>query len=352
MDAMELLGRPLFGRRKGEVCEPVRGSRVLVTGAGGSIGREVVAQLLISEPAELILTDLSECNLYEVDMRVKATSKVPGRSLLMDVRDHVAVSKVFSEFAPEVVFHCAALKHVPLLEDEFNLIEAIRTNVFGTQHVLYEAKAVRTKHVVLLSTDKAVNPISRMGETKKLAERIARMMSKGQPVISVIRFGNVLGSSGSVVPLFEDQITHGGPVTVTDPWAARYFMSVREAVELMLHVLGHAADKKSSGLYMLDMGEPVKIMDLAKKMIQMRGLRPGVDIEICVIGLRPGDKLEEQLYDPDTEKVERLEERILQIVPTDPDPYAYWMARVDELQEAVRMRAMREIQACLLASIT
>lgn len=269
---------------------------VMVTGAGGSIGTELVKAIIItSAPSHLVLIDLCEHNLYQVQRAVLDTKiDINVTYLLADIRHRYMIECVFDEYRPDVVFHAAALKHVPMLETPHNTLEAIRTNVLGTKN-LVDMAVKRASEFVLVSTDKAVNPVSMMGSTKTFAEGYVREAAKGKIGFraSIVRFGNVLGSSGSVVPLFKKQIEAGGPVTVTDPEIVRYFMSIEEAVHLVLRaaMLSSTESNYEAHTYILDMGEPVKIDDLARDMIQ----KSGKDIHIEYIGLREGEKLYEEL---------------------------------------------------------
>ncbi|MCO5157844.1 MAG: SDR family NAD(P)-dependent oxidoreductase [Aquamicrobium sp.] len=292
-----LLPRPQISR-DGPFYESVRGKRVLVTGAGGSIGSELVLQAAGSRPDLLVMADISELNLYEIDSTVRQGAPDQKKhAAILDVRDRVAVEKLMHDFEVDVVLHAAALKHVPLLENDHNLIEAVMTNVVGTANVSLAAVG-RGADMVLVSTDKAVYPLSTMGKTKRVAELFTRSLAAhiGTSHLSQVRFGNVIGSSGSVVPLFRRQIAQGGPVTVTHREMTRYMMSIREAVGLVLSSadLQHRSGE-GYGLHILDMGGPVKIVDLARQLIMLAGRTPGVDIKIEYTGLRPGEKLHEML---------------------------------------------------------
>jgi O-antigen biosynthesis protein WbqV len=286
--------------------EPVRalvaGRRVLVTGAGGSIGSELARQIAASGPAQLTLLDAAEANLFHIDRELgEAWPQLPRRDVLCDVRDAARLDLVFAAERPEIIFHAAALKHVTLVEN--HPCEGVRTNVLGSRNVAAAAKACGAAHLALISTDKAVAPASVMGATKRVAEAVVRQFAAGEgPAatrVSVVRFGNVLGSAGSVVPIFQHQIARGGPVTLTDPRVERYFMTIPEAVQLVLRAVAlSAADPAPpTGVLTLEMGEPVKIIDLARRMIELQGLVPERDIEIRITGLRPGEKLTEALVD-------------------------------------------------------
>jgi len=266
----------------------IRGRRVLVTGAGGSIGSEIVRQLLAFEPAHVWALDRDETLLHEASLHWDG----PTTNILCDVRDPVKLLRSMERIEPELVFHAAALKHVPMLESEPE--EAVLTNVAGTRNVIEAGSRVGMRHFILISTDKAVNPTSVMGASKRLAELMTQAGNERRDgcVYTAVRFGNVLGSRGSVVPTFVEQIKLGGPVTVTDAAMTRYFMTVDEAVQLVLHA---AALSAGSEVFLLDMGEPVRIVDLARRMIRLGGLRPERDIEIAYTGRRPGEKLTETL---------------------------------------------------------
>lgn len=283
------------------VRELIRGKRVMVTGAGGSIGSELCRQVLQCRPAELILVGHGENTVFDIQNELlKAQGQMlfqpeetPAviRAVIADIRFARRVANVFQRHQPEIVFHAAAHKHVPLMED--NPTEAISNNILGTRNLLHAALARDTTHFVMISTDKVVNPTSLMGASKRVAEMLVLRAARqsGRNFVAV-RFGNVLGSRGSVVPIFKQQIADGGPVTVSHPDMTRYFMTIPEAVQLVLQasVLGHGSE-----IFMLDMGEPVKIVDLARDLIALSGLEVGRDIEIVFTGVRPGEKLFEEL---------------------------------------------------------
>ncbi|MGX9966498.1 polysaccharide biosynthesis protein [Roseomonas sp. F4] len=305
----DLLDRPQVPLDREGMARLVQGKRVLVTGAGGTIGGELARQVAALGPASLTLLDHGEYVLYEIDLELRERHPaVPRRAVLADVRDAERIGRLFAEIKPELVFHAAALKHVPMVEND--PMEGLLTNAAGTRVVADAARASGCSLMVFISTDKAVNPTSVMGASKRLAEmycqaldRTARASGTGMRLVTV-RFGNVLGSTGSVVPLFRRQLERGGPLTVTHPDMRRYFMTVREAVGLVLQasVVG-ATDRadqpkelREGGIFVLDMGEPVKIVDLARRMIRLAGLRPEEDVEIRFTGLRPGEKLFEELF--------------------------------------------------------
>lgn len=294
----DILGRPQAVLDRPAMRAFVAGKRVLITGAGGSIGSELVRQVAAFEPAELVLFDISEYQLYLIDQELgDSAPKLTRHAVLGDVRDSSHLAHVFSRYTPEVVFHAAAIKHVPLSEQ--NPEQAVLTNILGSKNVADACVAHHVATMVQISTDKAVNPLSVMGATKRAAEIYGQMLAQdGAPTRFVtVRFGNVLNSAGSVVPLFQKQIARGGPVTVTHKDMVRYFMSIAEAVQLVLQaaVLGVNCDDRAP-IYVLDMGEPVRIEELACQMIRLAGLVPYDDIPIQFTGLRPGEKLFEELF--------------------------------------------------------
>ena len=342
----DLLGRPQAVLDHEGMARLIRGRRVLVTGAGGTIGAELAHQVAAFSPSRLIVLDNSEYALYQIDLelceRFPQLGQVP---LLRDVRDRAQVDAVIAAERPEIVFHAAALKHVSMVEA--NPIEGVLTNVIGSRNVAEAARAFGVSVVVMVSTDKAVNPTSVMGATKRLAESFcqaidlheARQAVPGTRYVTV-RFGNVLGSTGSVVPLFARQLAAGGPLTVTHPEVARFFMTVREAVELVLQAaaLPPAPETADRGkIFVLDMGEPVKIVDLARQMIRLAGLRPERDIEIEFTALRPGEKLHEELFHRAEPLVPTRNPAIRLAAPRTAD-YAVLARSIDELEEHARAR--------------
>ncbi|MBR0674316.1 polysaccharide biosynthesis protein, partial [Neoroseomonas soli] len=305
----DLLDRPQVPLDREGMARLVQARRVLVTGAGGTIGGELARQVAALGPASLTLLDHGEYVLYEIDLELREKHpEVVRRAVLADVRDEARIRRLFEEIKPELVFHAAALKHVPMVEND--PLEGLLTNALGTRIVADAARAVGTTAMVFISTDKAVNPTSVMGASKRLAEMYCQAFDRearhGQGTMRCItvRFGNVLGSTGSVVPLFRRQLERGGPLTVTHPDMRRYFMTVREAVGLVLQasVVGTTDPENmppelaDGGIFVLDMGAPVKIVDLARRMIRLAGLRPDEDVEIRFTGLRPGEKLFEELF--------------------------------------------------------
>lgn len=297
----DLLGRPEVKRDVDGVARLIKDKVVLATGAGGSIGSELCRQIAAFGPRRMIITDSSEFHIYLLDRGLREVfPKLDIVTRIVNVREAERVSAVFAECRPDVVFHAAALKHVPLVEE--NPLEGIKTNVLGTRNVADAALEYGVSTFVMISTDKAVNPTSIMGATKRAAEAYCQALDVISPktTFKTVRFGNVLASNGSVVPRFQRQINTGGPVTVTHPHIVRYFMTIPEAVRLVLHASADALANQSrrGKIMVLNMGKPVRIVDLAERMIQLAGLRPRIDIDIKFTGLRPGEKLFEELFDP------------------------------------------------------
>ncbi len=292
----DILGRDEISLDKKSIKKFISGKRVLVTGGGGSIGSELVRQCLKFNPAILLILDISELNLFEIDREVNnGNSEVLFKPLLYDIRDSQNLEKVFSEFKPQIVFHAAAYKHVPMQEN-FPL-EAIKTNILGTANLSDLSIKYNVEKFVLVSTDKAVRPTNVMGATKRISELIVQKKSKdsSKTEFVAVRFGNVLGSSGSVIPIFQEQIRKGGPVTVTDPDMERFFMSIPEASQLILQTCSLGAGGE---IFILDMGNPVKIINVAKELIKLSGYDLD-EINIKIIGKRPGEKKIEELAHPD-----------------------------------------------------
>ena len=285
----------------------LEGATVLVTGAGGSIGSELCRQIARFHPEQLILLGHGENSIYLIDQELSRIAPALNKKIVIaDVRDRPKIRRLFSQFRPDVVFHSAAHKHVPLMED--NVDEAVTNNILGTRNVVYAALEVGVGRFVLISTDKAVRPTSVMGATKRVAEMIVQEAARrsGHPYVAV-RFGNVLGSRGSVVPLFREQIASGGPITITHPEMTRYFMTIPEAVQLVIQAASLAEPEQ---VYTLDMGEPVRIVDLAKDLVELSGLKLGQDIEIEYTGLRPGEKLHEALFTDEEQRAVTQYEKI------------------------------------------
>ena len=296
----DILGRQQIQLNHNAIQQMIEGKKILVTGAGGSIGAELVRQVVAMHPARLVLVENGEYNLYAIDRELGHLG-TEHEAILCDVRNRTRIEEVIATFKPDVVFHAAALKHVPMVEA--NPLEGLETNVIGTQNVADACLNNDVKTMVLISTDKAINPPNIMGASKRLAEIYCQSLDihhnkKGTRFVTV-RFGNVLGSTGSVVPLFKKQLEQGGPLTVTHPEITRYFMSIREAVELVLQSATMEMTDKTGHLgqiYVLEMGDPVRIVDLAKDMIRLGGFQPDRDIQIEFTGLRAGEKLYEELF--------------------------------------------------------
>ena len=294
----DLLGRGEIHLDQSEISSYLQDQVVVVTGAGGSIGSELCRQIVKFQPRKLVMIDINENSLYMLEQEFKRhiehgqmSQNIEMKSLIASIRDKKAIDEIFSRYHPDVVYHAAAHKHVPLMETR--PMEAIKNNVFGTNNVIHSCIEHRVKRFIMISTDKAVNPTNVMGATKRMTEMILQANGhNGVTKMAAVRFGNVLGSNGSVIPIFKAQIAEGGPVTLTSKEIIRYFMTIPEAAQLVLQA-GYYADQ--GDIFVLDMGEPVKILDLAEKMIRLAGLKPYEDIEIKEIGLRPGEKMFEEL---------------------------------------------------------
>jgi FlaA1/EpsC-like NDP-sugar epimerase len=351
----DLLGRPQAVLDREAMARLIEGRRILVTGAGGTIGSELARQIAALSPARLVLVDNSEFMLYAIDSELRERwPALAIQPLLADVRERGRVEAVIAGEEPQIVFHAAALKHVPMVEA--NPIEGVLTNVIGSRNVAETARACGVPLVVMISTDKAVDPASVMGATKRLAEAICQALdlAEARRVVGAssralpygpgtrfvtVRFGNVLGSTGSVVPLFARQLAAGGPLTVTHPEVSRFFMTVREAVELVLEASAstpetHDGDSRGK-IFVLEMGEPVRIVDLARQMIRLAGLTPERDIRITYIGLRPGEKLHEALFHAAEAPVPTRNPALRLAAPRTAD-YAVLARSIDELEEHAR----------------
>ncbi len=349
----DLLGRPQAVLDRVGMRTLIAGKRVLVTGAGGTIGAELVRQIAACEPARLALLDNNEYALYSIDRELEERHPAqPRLAVIGDVREESRVEQVIAAERPELVFHAAALKHVPMVEA--NTVEGVLTNVLGTRHVAEACRAHGVRAMVMISTDKAVNPASVMGATKRLAESICQALDivesrkPGGTRFVTVRFGNVLGSTGSVVPLFQRQLAAGGPLTVTHPEITRFFMTVREAVELVLQasVLAVKGGEERGKIFVLDMGEPVKIVDLARQMIRLAGRKPGKDIKIAFIGLRPGEKLQEELFYA-SEPLLPTEAAAIRLAAPRTIDYAMLSRSLDELAEHAGERRQERMLALL-----
>ena len=325
----DLLGREQIKVNLDEILGYVQNKVVLVTGGGGSIGSEICRQLAGHGVKQLIIVDIYENNIYEIQQELKR--KYPELNLvalIASVRNTHRINEIMEKYRPQVVYHAAAHKHVPLMEDSPN--EAIKNNVFGTYKTASAAGKHGVERFVLISTDKAVNPTNIMGASKRMCEMIVQTLDKFYATEFVaVRFGNVLGSNGSVIPLFKKQIAEGGPVTVTHPDIIRYFMTIPEAVSLVLQAGAYA---KGGEIFVLDMGEPVKIADLAKNLIRLSGFKVGEDIEIQYTGLRPGEKLYEELL-MDEEGLQATDNNLIHI------------GKPIDMDEALFMRQLKELKA-------
>jgi O-antigen biosynthesis protein WbqV len=349
LEAADLIGRM---PRSLDVARPralIQGKRVLVTGAGGTIGAELTRQVARFDPALLILLDSSEFNLYEIDRELREAGF--GRKLvskLGDVRDRRRVETLMQVHRPDVVLHAAALKHVPLMEE--NPTEAVLTNVLGTINVAECARASGARRLVLISTDKAVSPTNVMGASKRAAELFVQAIDQDSDFrATAVRFGNVLGSAGSVIPLFERQIQNGGPITVTHADMTRYFMTLDEAAALVLQAAAaDVRDEPRGGIYVLDMGEPVGIEHLARQLCRLRGLDPDRDIRIVHTGLRPGEKVHERLFH-DSETVEPTKVDGVLMARARQEALDTLRHKLDRLIEAARARDVDRTHAAILA---
>lgn len=316
VDINDLLGRDEVRIDTGSISNYIKGKRVLVTGGGGSIGSELCRQIRKFEPEKLIILDISEANLFDILEEFKREySDVSVEGIIASVRDREQIREIFDSHKPQIVFHAAAHKHVHFMEKYPQ--EAVKNNVFGTLNVVEESDRIGVERFILISTDKAVNPANVMGATKRICEMMVQAYSKASSTIyAAVRFGNVLGSSGSVIPLFKKQIEKGGPVTVTDPNVVRYFMTIPEAAQLVVQA---GALARGGEIFILDMGEPVKIDKLARDLIKLSGFEPDVDIKIVYTGLREGEKMYEELVMCEEDLEETQHDKILVASPMDVD---------------------------------
>ena len=333
VDIADLLGREQVSVNNDEILTSIKGLTVLVTGGGGSIGSELCRQIAKANPRQLIIFEIYENNAYEIQQELKRRyPELNLVTLIGSVRNTSRINDVMKTYRPDVVFHAAAHKHVPLMEDSPN--EAIKNNVFGTYKTAMAAAENGGHKFVLISTDKAVNPTNIMGASKRLCEMVVQMMDRRYADTSfvAVRFGNVLGSNGSVIPLFKKQIAEGGPVTVTDKRVIRYFMTIPEAVSLVLQAAYYATGGE---IFILEMGDPVKIDDMARNLIRLSGFTPDVDIPIVYTGLRPGEKLYEELLMGEEGMQETANRKIHIGKPIEMDD-AWFMDKLRELDEASR----------------
>ena len=329
----DLLGRQEVNLDRSSISNYIYGKRVLVTGAGGSIGSELVKQCLGYSPDLLLLFDQSEHNLFKIDNYCKQTRNSTGiHPILGDIRDRLMVNSVFSSFQPHVVLHAAAYKHVPMQEN--NPWEAVITNIQGTLNVMEACENNDVDRFVLVSTDKAVNPTNIMGATKRVSEILIQSKTKNSKVKYLgVRFGNVIGSSGSVIPTFQEQINNGGPITITDPNMKRYFMSIPEAAQLILQA---GSIGESGEIYVLDMGKPVLVKEIAYELIRLSGLEPEVDISIEYIGLRPGEKMYEELMTSSESLVDTSHEKIMVLKDGVEHQWDYLLAEIDKIVKSAK----------------
>ena len=305
---VDLLGREEVKLDKNSIENLLKGKRVLITGAGGSIGSELVRQCLVYNPAELICIDNSEENLFNISSEMEQIkTRAVIKSILGDILAKKHMEKIINEMRPQIIFHAAAYKHVPI--QELHPWAAVKTNVGGTMNLINLADKYRVEKFVLVSTDKAVNPVNVMGATKRLAEKLIQSINiDSKTEFSAVRFGNVIGSSGSAIPTFQKQINSGGPVTITHPEMTRYFMSIQEAAQLILQA---GAYGKKGKIFLLEMGKPIKILQLARDLIRLSGLEPDRDISIVFTGLRPGEKLYEELQSLDEKVIPSEHKKIM-----------------------------------------
>ncbi|WP_169799557.1 polysaccharide biosynthesis protein [Novosphingobium lentum] len=346
----ELLGRNEFDIQSNAISRQISGHCVLITGAGGSIGSELSRQVANFKPSHLVLLDNCEFNLYAIEMKLReAYPDLDMHPELCDIRDATAVRRLFERHRPAIVYHAAALKHVPMVEK--NPCAGVHTNIIGTRNVADAVCEFSARAMIQVSTDKAVNPVGMMGATKRVGELYSQSLDLcgvddgDSPRFMTVRFGNVLGSSGSIVPLFRRQLLEGRPLTVTHPDIERFFMSVREAVHLILECSSRAleAGNTRGNIFVLDMGEPVKIVDLARRMARLYGLEPDVDVPIQFVGLRPGEKLYEELFDSCEEQVDSGIPGLFEAC-SKPIPLPLISKAIDHLASAIQQGS--HVEAC------
>ena len=320
IDVFDLLSRPQALLDRNAMKKFISNKKVLVSGAGGTIGSELVNQIINYKPKEIILLDNSEFLLYKIEKEIEEKNiNIKINTLLADIKNTKRIDSIFDTNKPDIVFHAAALKHVPIVEK--NPLEGILTNILGTINIAESCKKNNVAEMVLISTDKAVNPFSVMGVTKRISEKYCQSLAgSSQTNFKIVRFGNVLGSTGSVVPLFQKQLEKGGPLTVTHPKMKRYFMTVREAVELVIQSATLENKTKKSGIFVLEMGHPIAIVEIAEQIIRLAGLRPNKDIKINFIGLRPGEKILEELHYKN-EKFLKTKNKSIFVVKPKIEPY-------------------------------
>jgi FlaA1/EpsC-like NDP-sugar epimerase len=340
----DLLGRDEINLDMAGIQEYIKGKTVMVTGGGGSIGSELCRQIVKFQPKKLIILDINENAVYDLthELNTKGVGSVVLDTVITSVRDRKELCRVFNDLRPQVVFHAAAHKHVPLMERSPR--EAVKNNVFGTMHLVDSAINHGVERFVFISTDKAVNPTSVMGVSKRIAEMIVQSVESSVTVFTAVRFGNVLGSNGSVIPLFKNQIQNGGPVTVTHRDMVRYFMTIPEASRLVLQAGGLA---RGGEVFVLDMGEPVRILSLAEDLIRLSGLEPYQDIDITFTGLRPGEKLYEELLTSEESVESKTKHEKIFVAKPNRVEYPFLLKRLDHLKEMMERGDLDEVMDML-----